>query len=261
MLLPVPTSAAPLASASGALSASQQLPSGGDNVFKTLAQKLKALEVNQSLFDRYMSDVSQQTVATLRALEADVAALEAAAQNASAALGALGARLALAEARAAGAAEAAAVDAEAATAAAAAAMRARLEAMAAAAAREALAPLAADVAALQDAARASAARDLAFAAVTAMLLAAMLLAAAREPPLEEAPVDAPETLQRGAAVAHAAPASADASPRHAQSDLPALRPRRVVLTLRGACAALALANGALGLLLHVSAARPPASMR
>lgn len=225
------------------VSQSSSSSSGGDNVFKTLAQKLKALEVNQSLFDRYMSDVSTQTVATLRALEADVALLEAAARNASAALAALHARLALAEQRAETAQETAMQYAEAAAEAAASALRARLGEMAAGAAREALLPLSADVAALRDADRASAARDLAFAAVTAMMLAVTLLGAARPGdtwrPREEAP---------------AAPAAA----REAEA-----RPRRVVVTLRGACAALALANGALGLLLHVSAAqtRPAVAVR
>jgi hypothetical protein len=47
-------------------------------------------------FDRYISDISSQYVVTFRELEADVAALEAAATNASVALAALSARMAAA---------------------------------------------------------------------------------------------------------------------------------------------------------------------
>jgi len=84
-----------------ALSRSPQPSSGGDNIFKTLVHKIKALELNQSLFDRYVAETNARYVDTFRELELSLATLEAGQGEASALLMQLLQRLAALEARAA----------------------------------------------------------------------------------------------------------------------------------------------------------------
>jgi len=46
--------------------------SGQDNIFKVLVQKIKGLELNQSLFDQYINELNQRYEATFDALEGSV---------------------------------------------------------------------------------------------------------------------------------------------------------------------------------------------
>jgi hypothetical protein len=105
------------------------LSGGGDNIFKTLVHKIKALELNQSLFDRYMAETNARYVSTFRTLESGLAQMEACHENASVALHALLNRVAALEARAREEDDAADRRAERAAAAAAAGMRLQLVAL------------------------------------------------------------------------------------------------------------------------------------
>ena len=166
---------------------------GQDNIFKTLVHKLKALELNVSVMDAYMAE-SSRYVQTIQHLDADVASLQQAAANASAALSALATRLAAIEARASSdAAQAQAQMRE---------LRAKVDR--------------------------AAAREIALACMCAMFMAVVLLARTAG----DARGDAGDALS---AVMHPT--------------------KRAVLALKRTCAALALANGFLGVLLHVSAGR------
>jgi len=179
-------------------------PGGDDNIFRTLVHKLKGLELNVSLIDRYMTDTNARYVDTFRELEADVAALERDRENASAVFAALGGRLAALEQRAQAEAQLAREAAQRAV-------------------QEALAPLMEQLGGLQAAARSARARELAGAALVAMLAAALLLLRAQD----------------GDGAQAKGPASAEVGV-----------PARAVATLRSCVAVLTLSNGALGLALR-----------
>jgi hypothetical protein len=163
-----------------------------DNIFKTLVHKLKALELNVSVMDAYMSDINSRYVDNLRQLDADVSALQQAAVNASVAVSALAARMTAVEGRA--------------------------FSDAAQAQAAAQAELLREVRALKADMQRAAAREVALGCMVAVFVAVLLLQRAAEAP----------------------PGPAEVRPA-----------RRAVLALRRACAALALANGFIGALMHL----------
>eukprot|EP00898_Chlorokybus_atmophyticus_P000252 jgi/Chlat1/1227/Chrsp115S00069 len=89
--------AAAKASASSQVGAVSAGPVTADNIFRTLIYKIKSLELNQSLFDRYLEDMNKRYLDTFEEFDVELRTLEGSCQEAKDGVAFLSAKLAALE--------------------------------------------------------------------------------------------------------------------------------------------------------------------